>query len=118
MSSGSYGDRELKIFWKLAESAGLDLSISNPELGIRAGLGEKYFSSVVRDRRRPKLENFLRALTAIIEVADERLMDIDKTHTLSTVGLPDRRSITSLRIEQRYTELLLLATSLGNGFSR
>jgi hypothetical protein len=112
-SNGSYGDEELADFWKLVGSAGIALAASNPELGIRAGLGDQFFSSVTRDRRRPKFANFLKALTAIIEVADERLMDIDKTHTLSAVGLPDRHTSNNSRLEHDHAELLLLATSLG-----
>src|SRR5688572_20257778 len=59
VSQGSYGDNELGEFWKLAEEAGTTMLASNSELGQRAGLGDGFFTSVSRDRRRPKLTNFL-----------------------------------------------------------
>jgi len=73
VSHGSCGEDELNRFWALVGNAGIVLLVSNPELSVRAGLGENFFASVVRDHRQPKLANFLRALGAIIEVADERL---------------------------------------------
>src|SRR5258708_4002056 len=57
VSHGSYGDEDLVQFWRLAENAGVTLTMSNTELAERAGLGNGYFLSVVRDRRRPKLVN-------------------------------------------------------------
>jgi hypothetical protein len=76
-SKGQYSDIDLTEFWALVQAAGPTLRASNPELGARAGLGRGFFTTVVRDRRRPKLESFLSALTAIIEVANERLHDVD-----------------------------------------
>jgi hypothetical protein len=112
VSQGSYGDEELALFWKLVGSADLVLRASNPELGARAGLGDNFFSSVARDRRRPKLTNFLKALTAIIEVADERLFDIDNVHRASSVGASPDHTLSNVRIEEDLAELLLLASSL------
>jgi hypothetical protein len=83
VSQGSYADLELQLFWKLTESAGPTLHISNPELSMRAGLGDGFFLSVSRDRRRPKLVNFLKALTTIVEVADERLAAIESAGSTS-----------------------------------
>lgn len=111
VSHGSYGDKELKRFWEMAENVGLRLSISNPEIAERAGLGASFFSSVVRDRRRPKLTNFLKALSAIIDVADERLFDIETGHATSS-RVPSDRSLGNLMIEQERSQLLLLASSL------
>jgi transcriptional regulator with XRE-family HTH domain len=106
---GSYQNEELKRFWGIVQSAGSSLRISNPDLAERAGLGNKYFSTVVRDARRPKLENLLRALTAIIDVADERISDFEKLHAGSHLG---NRATSKLRIDQDHEELLLLAISL------
>jgi len=111
VSQGSYGDAELQSFWELTQSAGLILRISNPELGARAGLGDDFFMSVSRDQRRPKLANFLKALSAIIEVADERLAVI-----AGTVRSPNRDSRkgrgADSRIEQDRDELSVLASTL------
>jgi hypothetical protein len=107
VSEGQYGDEELQRFWKIVEDAGAVLQFSNPQLGMRAGLGESFFSSVVRDRRRPKLSNFLKALTAIINAADENLFDLEGGH-----ATPDLRN-NILSGGKTTRELLLLATSLG-----
>lgn len=42
-----------------------------------------FFSSVVRDRRSPKLTNMLKALAAVVAVANERLADVDDEHARS-----------------------------------
>ena len=81
VSLGSYNDEDHLIFSDLVARAGMALRASNPQLGNRVGLGGGFFSSVTRDGRRPKLTNFLKALTAIIEVADERLFDVDSKPT-------------------------------------
>jgi transcriptional regulator with XRE-family HTH domain len=111
VSQGSYGDPELRRFHQLAEVAGLALDISNPELAERAGLGSSFFSTVARDKRRPKLANFLRALTAMIEVADERLFDIDNLPAVSD-GSVSGTAVSASRIKQDHAELLPLASSL------
>jgi hypothetical protein len=59
------------------------------------------------------LTNFLKALTAIIEVADERLFDIDGAQRVSSGGSPPDHMVSNLRIKQDHAELLLLASSLG-----
>ena len=110
VSAGSYGDPERERFYKLANSAGITLRISNPELAQRAGLGDSFFSTLVRDRRYPKLENFLRALTAMIDVADERLFDID-SDPIASGTVPVSAKICQ-RIKQDRPDLLLLAQSL------
>jgi len=110
VSQGSYGDSELQQFWKLAGAAGVVLRVSNPELGNRAGLGDKFFLSVVRERRRPKLTSFLKALTAIVEVANERLFDIESSGT-SSMGAALSRGASG--VELNYAELLVLAKALG-----
>jgi hypothetical protein len=111
VSQGSYATPELQQFWALANSAGVTLFVSNPELAVRAGLGDNFFTTVYRDRRHPKLTNFLRALTAIIEVADERLYDIDRIHDTSVHSSLSLDTI-KLRLEQDYVELLALSQSL------
>jgi len=78
VSNGYYGEQELQKFWEMTENAGLILQTSNPELAERSGLGAKYFSSVSKDRRNPKLANMLKALTGIVETADERLADVER----------------------------------------
>lgn len=110
VSAGSYSDPERERFYKIAQNAGLVLRISNPELAERAGLGSAFFSTLIRDRRYPKLANFLRALTAIIDVADERLFDIDRE--AATSGILPSSSKISQRILQDRQELLTLAQSL------
>jgi hypothetical protein len=110
VSAGSYGDAERERFYKLANSASMVLDISNPELAQRAELGDMFFSTLIRDRRYPKLENFLRALTAMIEVADKRLYDVDRDPTASSV-LPVSAKITQ-RIRQDRDDLLALSQSL------
>jgi hypothetical protein len=111
ISHGSYGDEELDQFWEMAGNVGLYLSISNPEIAERAGLGANFFSSVVRDRRRPKLANFLKALTAMIDVADERLFDIE-TREVKSSGAASDRPFGNLLIERERSQLLLMAASL------
>jgi hypothetical protein len=110
VSHGSYGDDELGQFWGLCERAGLALWASSSELGDRAGLGSDFFSSVVRDRRRPKLTNFLKALTAIVEIADERLYEVDRVGRDSTQKSRSKNS--RLLTISDCDELLLLACSL------
>lgn len=109
VSAGSYGDAELGRFYRLANNARLILRASNPELAQRAGLGDSFFSTVIRDKRNPKLESFLRALTAMIDLADERLFDIDSDPAAG--ALPISTKI-SQRIRQDRADLLLLAQSL------
>jgi hypothetical protein len=106
VSQGSYGAEEASRLWKLAESANLVLHIANPELAERAGLGSNFFTTLVRDKRRPKLQNFLRALTVMLEVADERLGGVDNdSAAVNSV-------VTNSRIQRDHSELLLLALSL------
>src|SRR4051812_6196995 len=81
ISVGSYNDDELKRFWKLAETVDLDLFLSNSELAERAGLGSSFFSTMVRNKRRPRLQNFLLALNVLFDVANERLADVEETTT-------------------------------------
>jgi hypothetical protein len=111
ISQGSYGNEEARRLWRLAKSANLVLHIANSELAERAALGSNFFTTLVRDERRPKLPNFLRALTVMIEVADERLHDIDDTPIASS-GSPSLAAAKNSRIERDHAELLLLALSL------
>ena len=113
-SQGSYGDLQLQLFWKITESAGPTLKISNPELSMRAGLGEGFFLSVSRDRRRPKLVNFLKALTTIVEVADERLAAIEGAGDSVDRASPRWSGRSDSRIEENHADLLSLAQSLGH----
>lgn len=110
VSAGTYGDTELERFYQLAKNAKVTLQVSNPELAQRAGLGDNFFSALIRDRRYPKLENCLRALTTIIEVADERLYEIDDAPTSSDTvhGVEKIRQ----RIKQDSAHLLIVALSL------
>jgi hypothetical protein len=111
ISHGSYELGEAERFWRLAENASSVLDIANSELAERAGLGDSFFTTLVRDRRRPKLANFLRALTALIDVADERLFDIDHSSGFPSASFPSNPAI-SLRIKEDHAELLSLARSL------
>ena len=81
VSKGAYDEDDLKVFWELVQTAGIVLRASNPEISERSGLGSEYFSSVARDRRRPKLVNMLKSLTGIVEIANERLADVERTNT-------------------------------------
>jgi hypothetical protein len=110
VSAGSYGDDERERFYKLASSASTVLDISHPELAQRAELGDAFFSTLIRDRRYPKLENFLRALTAMIKTADERLYDID--HDPNASGLLPVSARITQRIRQDHDDLLVLSQSL------
>jgi hypothetical protein len=111
VSEGTYGNDELTTFYRLTEKAGIVLEMSNPELAGRVGLGSSFFSSVSRDGRRPKLTNFLRALTAIIDVANERLFDIDNAKVAPSGSLPEKPA-GNARIFEDHVELLALSTSL------
>jgi hypothetical protein len=106
VSHGSYGAEETKRLWSLAGSANTVLHIANSELAERVGLGSNFFTTLVRDKRTPKLQNFLRALTVMLEVADERLEGVDND--------PDtaRGIATSSRIRRDHAELLQLSISL------
>jgi hypothetical protein len=106
VSVGSYGDDEVKRLWKLAETASLDLHIANPELAERAGLGANFFTTIVRDKRRPKLQNFLRALNVLFDVANERLANVDNDEIV------DVSVKIAQRIRQDRSDLLELAQSL------
>jgi hypothetical protein len=110
VSAGTYGDTERDRFYQLVDSLKVILHASKTELAERAGLGDSFFSTLLRDKRYPKLANFLRALTAMIEVADERLYDIDRDPTASG-ALPTLAKI-SQRIRQDRPDLLILALSL------
>lgn len=109
VSLGSYDDNDLILFWKLSDSAGNILFISNPELASRAGLGSGFFSTVAKQHRRPKLVNFLRALTAIIDTADERLYDVDGAGVFAADGNTKSNS-SNIRLDT--PDLFLLASSL------
>lgn len=112
ISLGSYGDDELRQFWQLAETAGLVLMASNSELAERAGLGASYFMSVVRDRRRPKIHNFLKAITAIIDLADERLSSISNSDSPQPGDLATAATADSETVFDQYSRLLPFALSL------
>lgn len=88
----------------------MTLRISNSEIAERAGFGLNFFTTVVRDQRRPKLSNFLRSLDVFIGIANERLFDVDRAEHGPDGGI--QRSTT--RIEQDYEGLLLLSITLGS----
>lgn len=106
VSGGSYGANELARFYELVEIAESTLEMANSSLSERAGLGSGFFASVARDGRNPKLQNFLRALTSIIETSNERLGHVD-TAALSTVAVGNSR------VEKDRVHLLSLSQSLG-----
>lgn len=108
-SRGRYGSEEANRFWALARNASFTLTISNPELAERAGLGSGFFTSVARDKRKPKLENFIRALATVIEVANERLQEVDADNSRLVDG--SGFSSTSNIVRDR-AEILQLAVSL------
>src|ERR1700704_6487325 len=59
VSAGAHGDAERERLYQLAKNAGGTLQVSKHELAQRAGLGDNFFLTLIRDRRYPKLENFL-----------------------------------------------------------
>ncbi len=101
-SRGAYGPDDLERFWRLIEETQAGLTASNSELAERAGLGKDFFSTVARNQRRPKLPNFLRAVTAIVDTATEHLQDIESngSRTDEPIG------------ELAPSKLVLLANSL------
>jgi hypothetical protein len=105
VSAGSYSYDDLVRFHKLIEIAESTLEMPNSMLSERAGLGGGFFATVARDGRSPKLHNFLRALTSIIEISNERLVHVDARATSSKV-------VISSRIEEDRVQLLSLAQSL------
>lgn len=105
IAKGHYTDADLEELYVLADTAPAILNITRQELAEFAGLGHNFFPTLLRDRRRPKLENFLRALVTITELASERLREVDAAEEASTKDA-------SLRISTDYAELLLLASSL------
>lgn len=111
VATGYYDIQEAMQFWNMASRAGPPLHIANSEPAERAGLGLNFFTTVVRDRRRPKISNFLRALTTIIEIADERLFDVDR-QPKTPDDVDSREAIISSRIRKDHDELLAIALSL------
>jgi hypothetical protein len=105
VSEGSYGDAELARFHGLVETAETTLQMANSTLSERVGLGSGFFATVARDGRSPKLQNFLRALTSIIEVSNERLGHVD-------INESSTAAIAATRVEQDHAQLQPLALSL------
>lgn len=105
VSQGSYSYDQLAHFYELVRLSESTLETANSALSERAGLGSGFFATVARDGRSPKLHNFLRALTSIIEVSSERLRHVD-------VRAASTNAIVSSRIEQDRVQLLSLAQSL------
>ncbi len=105
VSEGSYGFDELTRFYRLVEIAESTLKMANSTLSERAGLGSGFFATVARNGRSPKLQNFLRALTSIIEVSNERLVHVD-ARAIST------NAVAGSRIEKDHVQLLSMAQSL------
>ena len=105
VSGGSYGYEELTRFYELVDAAESTLEIANSTLSERARLGSGFFATVARQGRSPKLQNFLRALTSIIEVSNERLGHVDARVTSTGAAAYSR-------IDQDHVQLLSLAQSL------
>lgn len=79
VSSGGYGQNDLEEFWSIISNTPNTLGVSSSQLSEASdGMTAHFFSSVVRDRRSPKLTNMLKALAAVVSIADERLADIDE----------------------------------------
>lgn len=85
-ASGGYENPDVAAFWKLVENAPSILFIRPDELSKRAGLGANYFASMVKEKRYPKLHNFLKAISAVIAVADNRLAEVEPSSQLVRVG--------------------------------
>ena len=106
VSHGSYDDEELQQFWELCALAEAILQMSSAELADRAGFGETFFLTVVRDRRRLKLTNFLRALTTFVEAADQRLRELGRSSSVVAMEIVGP-------LEEKSAEIYLLSKSLG-----
>lgn len=104
VSAGSYGLDELTRFYSLIEISESTLVMANSTLSERAGLGSGFFATVAQNGRSPKLQNFLRALTAIIEVSNERLGRVDAN------AISD--NVPTSRIGKDHVQLLSLSQSL------
>ncbi|MDO9297210.1 hypothetical protein [Bradyrhizobium sp.] len=105
VSEGSYGYDELTRFYELIKDSESTLEMANSKLSERAGLGSGFFATVARNGRSPKLQNFLRALTSIIEVSNERLVHVDARANSTN-------SVVVSRIKRDRVQLLSLAQSL------
>jgi hypothetical protein len=106
VSHGSYDDDELRQFWELCALAEAILQMTGAELAERANFGETFFLTVVRDRRRPKLTNFLRALTTFVEAADQRLRELGQSNAAVATEIVGP-------LEEKAAEIYLLSKSLG-----
>lgn len=111
VSHGSYDDDELRQFWELCALAEPILQMSSAELADRAGFGETFFLTVVRDRRRPKLTNFLRALTTFVEAADQRLRELGRSNSVVAAAIVGP-------LEEKSAEIYLISKSLGQMHAR
>lgn len=111
VSRGYYGPNEAKRFWAIAKNASFILDIANPELAQRAGLGSGFFTTVVRDKRNPKLQNFLAALGVIVELSNDRLRDVDAATDFGK-GLRSLISDPISSLSRDHVEISQLAVSL------
>jgi hypothetical protein len=109
---GAYDQSELARFWQIAIVAPDALEILPSELSERAGFGRSYFASVVRDKRRPKLANMLAALTAVVEVADERIGSKAKRSEGSPRWIPNSLHSEPERLASLQSELALIIAFL------
>lgn len=110
MAEGNFAEPEYQEFWDLLQSASLVLRASNTELTSRAKVGNGFFSSVPREKRRPKQTNIFKALSAIIDVANERLYDVDRSKAASSIAVDG--ALTPSVIINKRRELLALSNSL------
>lgn len=75
VARGYYNDGQASQYWSILLEAPKTLKFATTELSERAGLGSDFFTSAVRDRRKPRLHNMLSALSSVIDAAQERLGD-------------------------------------------
>ncbi|WP_156332569.1 hypothetical protein [Rhodopseudomonas sp. AAP120] len=113
VSRGFYGPDEAERFWAIAKNASFVLRIGNPEIAARAGLGPGFFSTVVREKRNPKLRNFLAALTVMIDISNERLVQADN-NDIDWKKMEADDSLQDSPLARRRHEIYNLSVSLAN----
>jgi hypothetical protein len=113
VSTGGYENPDVADFWKILEAAPSVLLAKPEVLSAKAGLGPAYFVSVVKERRYPKLHNFLKAISAVIDLADQRLSEMEPSSQIVRVGWkPNPLASSPARADQLQRQLVDLVRSL------
>lgn len=81
-------ESEIVVFRRLIKSAPTALGESASELQDIAGVGPRYFDDLHRRTVRPSSMHMVRVLRAIVETANERLLDVEGPHAAQWVKNP------------------------------